>query len=129
MFKLNYNPHTTEICDAKLDFHFKPISKYTGEHSITMPFYSNCLFEAIKAKLADPKHVRLVFIRCSLNEVFCPHFLWTDGQYDYDFGVHHMLPSLFHVIWFQGTIRRYKKGFAIRYKNQLLAARKHKKST
>ena len=53
---------------------------------ISEDFVSNCLIEAIKAKLKDWKHVKLTFVSPFHNEVFCPHILWSDGKYDYDFG-------------------------------------------
>lgn len=40
------------------------------------------------------------------NEVFCPHFLWSDGEYDYDFGYEHKLPLIFAWTLHKGHIRR-----------------------
>lgn len=45
---------------------------------ISKDFYSNCLLEALKAKLKNPK-VKITYISPFANEVFCPHFLWSDG--------------------------------------------------
>ncbi len=36
-------------------------------------FYSNCLIEAIKAKIKHPIKVKIKYIPARLNEVFCPH--------------------------------------------------------
>ncbi len=40
--------------------------------------YSNCLFEAIKAKLKDPKNVQIIFLPQRLNIYKGCHFLWID---------------------------------------------------
>lgn len=88
--------------------------------SITQPFYSNCLFQAIKAKIMNPSKVHLTLISPKYNEVFCIHILWSDGEHDYDFGTPNWL-NWYQVFWFKGTIRQYKLGFNKRY----LAYRKH----
>ena len=41
--------------------------------------YSNCLFEALKAKIKDPKNVRIFFIPRKINHNEF-HFMWTDGK-------------------------------------------------
>jgi len=41
-------------------------------------YYSNCLFEAIKAKIKWGKQIRIIYIPSWKNEVFCPHFMWHD---------------------------------------------------
>ena len=49
--------------------------------------YSNCLIEAIKAKIKWGKQIKIIYIPSWKNEVFCPHFMWhdlTDGNL-YDF--------------------------------------------
>lgn len=53
---------------------------------VSKDYYSNCLIEAIKAKLKDWKHIKITYVSPFDNEVFCPHILWSDGRYDYDFG-------------------------------------------
>lgn len=90
---------------------------------ITPYFRSNCTIQAFKAKLKDPKHVKLYFLPPQYTEspFPCPHFLWTDGKYDYDFGVEQDLTPL-QVLFFKGCIRRYRKGFAKKY----IAFRKYK---
>lgn len=40
---------------------------------ISKYFYSNCLIEAIKAKIKHPIKVKIKYIPARLNEVFCPH--------------------------------------------------------
>lgn len=44
--------------------------------------YSNCLIEAVKAKLRDPEHIRIIMIRPHVVTKDC-HFAWTDGEYFY----------------------------------------------
>lgn len=53
---------------------------------ISKDYYSNCLIEAIKAKLKDWKHIKITYVSPFDNEVFYPHILWSDRKYDYDFG-------------------------------------------
>ena len=49
-------------------------------------FYSNCLFESIKHKIKDWKNIKITYIPAQYNECFCHHFMWSDGEHDYDFG-------------------------------------------
>ena len=44
--------------------------------------YSNCLIEAVKAKLKDPKHVRIIMLKPYIITKYL-HFAWTDGKYFY----------------------------------------------
>lgn len=48
--------------------------------------YSNCLFEAIKAKLKDPKNVKIDYVSPKINDGHF-HFYWIDRNekrvYDY----------------------------------------------
>lgn len=43
--------------------------------------YSNCLFEAIKAKIKDPKNVRIIKLPKVASDR--GHWGWTDGEYFY----------------------------------------------
>ena len=44
--------------------------------------YSNCVFEAVIAKLKDPEHIRIILFKPhTISEVF--HVGWTDGEYFY----------------------------------------------
>lgn len=60
--------------------------------------YSNCLFEAIKAKLRDFKHVRIIPLPILLNRNRT-HFLWIKDkkiyQYVYDENKKHRNPYFF----------------------------------
>lgn len=43
-------------------------------------FYSNCLIEAIKAKIKHPIKVKIKYIPARLNEVFCPHLIYIGEE-------------------------------------------------
>ena len=93
-------------------------------------FYSNCLIEAIKAKLKDWKHVKISCLSPFDNKVFCPHFSWSDGEYDYTFGAVEGTDNLF-ASWtlHKGYIRRRRFGFNQEYKEfckRNSKAKKHK---
>lgn len=82
----------------------------------TESFYSNCFIEAMKAKLKHPFKTKLTIVRRS--EAGCPHFLWSDGQYDYDFGVERQLECR-ERLWFEGHIRQRALGFNEKYKKRM----------
>lgn len=46
--------------------------------------YSNCLFEALKAKLKDPKHVQIIHLPRSWNDGHS-HYLWIKDNQVYHF--------------------------------------------
>lgn len=84
---------------------------------ISGDYISNCLIEAIKAKLKDWKNIKITYVSPFDNEVFCPHFLWSDGVYDYDFGNEGkgdqgLLNWTFH----KGHIRQRALGYNKKYK-------------
>ena len=84
---------------------------------VSNDFYSNCLIEAIKAKAKDWKHVRLTFVSPLNNEVFCPHVMWSDGIYDYDFGNEGKGDQgIFNWTLHKGHIRKRQLGFNQKYK-------------
>ena len=80
------------------------------------PFWSNCLFETLKAKIKHPFIVKVTIVPRS--EANCPHFLWSDGEYDYDFGVERRLTGV-QILLFRGYIRRRKLGFNKKYKERM----------
>ena len=80
------------------------------------PFYSNCFIEAMKVKLKHPFKTKLTIVRKS--EAGIPHFLWSDGQYDYDFGVEKWLEGC-ERFWFEGYIRKRALGFNEKYKKRM----------
>lgn len=77
------------------------------------PFRSNCFLEAVKAKIRHPFKVNVMVVPRS--EAGCPHFLWSDGEYDYDFGVEQRLSGA-QILLFRGYIRRRELGFNQRYR-------------
>lgn len=68
-------------------------------------FYSNCLIEAIKAKIKHPIKVKIKYIPARLNVVFCPHLMWHDGEYTYDFWAYGPLKP-YQILWYKGKIRK-----------------------
>lgn len=84
--------------------------------TIRGPFWSNCLLEATKAKIQHPFKVKVTVVPRS--EARCPHFLWSDGKYDYDFGVERRLVGV-QVLLFRGYIRRRSLGFNRKYKERM----------
>ena len=79
-------------------------------------FYSNCLIEALKAKIRHPFKVKITFIPKS--EKGSCHFMWSDGEADYDFGVERNI-KWYEAWWFKGEIRKYSLGFNKKYKEQM----------
>lgn len=47
-------------------------------------FYSNCLYEAIKAKIKDLKNVH-IHIMFNLSTSIFPHFWWDDSEKAFNF--------------------------------------------
>ena len=88
---------------------------------ISKDFYSNCLFEALKAKLKNPK-IKITYVSPFVNEVFCPRFLRSDGVNDYDFGIERHL-KLHERLWFKGHIRQRALGFNEKYKRAVIRAK------
>lgn len=86
---------------------------------ITKQYYSNCLVEAIKAKLKN-KSVKIFFCKPqTINSFQLCHFMWTDGKADYDFsdkGIEDL--PWYRSFWFKGAIRKFDLGFASRYSMQ-----------
>ena len=66
-------------------------------------FYSNCFFEAIKAKLRNP-NVKIMYLPAFLNEVPCPHWMWLDNNGEHDFHYSGHLPW-YKWLWHKGEIR------------------------
>ena len=66
--------------------------------------YSNCLIEAIKAKIKDPKHIKIHMIPLKLNHNRV-HFYWTDSESFY----HYINPNLRskNTLWFKGVNKIY----------------------
>lgn len=77
-------------------------------------FHSNCLIEAVRAKLKNPKKVRVLYIPARLTPSGCFHFMWTDGEKEYDFNRCGHVP--WHKwAWHEGRIRTHRLGCYDRY--------------
>ena len=87
--------------------------------NIKGPFWSNCFFEAGKAKARHPFNVKITIVPRS--EAKCPHFLWSDGKFDYDFGVKRRLVGA-QILLFRGYVRRRCLGFNQKYKERMRKA-------
>lgn len=66
--------------------------------------YSNCLFEAVRAKLKNPKNVHIHFHRSNVGLI--PHFWWEDENGDWEF-VSKKLNRKYQVFLFDGYKREY----------------------
>ncbi len=83
------------------------------------PFWSNCLIEAVKAKIRHPFRVSVTI--APRSEAGCPHFLWSNGKSDFDFGTEQRLTGA-QILLFRGYIRRYELGFNQEYKERMRKA-------
>lgn len=104
------------------------LSKSGTPHS--KPFISNCLFEAIKAKLRNWKDVKIIYIPKWLNpnRKHPNHFLWLNTKLNlcYEFTTirpvnTYKLPLSF----MKGCISVYNMDYYNNYMNRLLKARYH----
>lgn len=94
---------------------------------ISKDFYSNCLIEAVKAKLKNWENIKITYVSPFSNEVFCPHILWSDGHADYDFGTEGKSGGILNYILYKGHIRQRKLGYNEKYKNVCKEWRKKQK--
>lgn len=82
-------------------------------------YYSNCLFEAIRAKIANPK-IKLYFCkpyRKPTGAIGSLHVLWEDDNYSYDFsdGNWEDNGKFWQYFLYKGCIRRWPKDFARKF--------------
>lgn len=85
---------------------------------ISNDYYSNCLIEAVKAKLKNWKQIKITYVSPFYNEVFCPHILWSDGEYDYDFGNEGKGDQgILNWTLHEGHIRKRQLGYNQKYKD------------
>lgn len=75
-----------------------------------MEFYSNCLIEALKAKIKNPKKIKITYVPPRKSTCFQSHFMWSDGKKDYDFGAERRI-GVFEQFCFCGEIRERNLGF------------------
>lgn len=84
---------------------------------VSKNYMSNCLIEAIKAKIKHPLRVHLYFCKPQWGNHFQNlHVMWDDGEYSYDFS--DVLDT--QLFWWEcflylGHIRRFKSGMAQKY--------------
>jgi hypothetical protein len=79
-------------------------------HNINNEFYSNCLIEAIKAKLNNINVViYMSYDRDHVDNYFIfPHFYWKDRDLFYHFNcMEDESTRLIDQLWFRGRIVRY----------------------
>ena len=85
---------------------------------ITKEYISNCMIEAIKAKLRN-RNVTIYFCKPRFTEngnFQFMHFMWSDGIYDYDFSdLEYEERKPIQDLMFRGVIMRFEHGFAERY--------------
>lgn len=82
---------------------------------ISRDYYSNCMIEAVKAKVKDWKHVKITYVSPWNNLTLSPHFLWSDGENDYDFGHENGEQGLRDWTIHKGHIRKHELGYNQRY--------------
>lgn len=70
--------------------------------------YSNCLFEAVKAKIKNWKQVEIHKIPARFEHHLFPHFWWSIGEDAFDFKCDNPKTEL-QVLLFKGHIRKTKK--------------------
>jgi hypothetical protein len=92
-------------------------SKEGSYQYITDIYTSNCLIEAVKAKLKNTK-IKLYFCKPRIVngrfQMF--HFMWSDGSYDYDFSdLEDQEMKWYRDFLFKGKVRQFEHGFAERY--------------
>lgn len=73
---------------------------------VEKPFYSNCLFQAIKHKILGGKNVKIKCLWYKTKRMLHLHFYWQDSQYDYDFAP---CRKWIGQILFKGNIHRHPK--------------------
>lgn len=83
-------------------------------------YYSNCVIEALRAKLRHPLKVTVYFCKPFKNRFHVHegiHVMWADkdGSYDFSDAWDVENPGEQHPIWYRGQIRKFKPDFARRY--------------
>lgn len=77
-------------------------------------YRSNCLIEALKAKLTNWKDTRLIVFLPSYSGSL--HFGWTDGKNDYWFMSIDPTDGLLDMLYHEGAIEQFKVGTLDRLK-------------
>lgn len=98
-------------------------------NTISNDYYSNCLIEALRAKIRGCG-VKLYFCKpqMSNNHFQMFHIMWSDGTADYDFSDSEESDLPFwKTLLYKGHIRQFDLGFAERYSRQRNTMRKELK--
>jgi len=88
---------------------------------VSEQYNSNCFIEALRAKLQHPFKVKIYYCKSRRrNGKFdCCHFLWSDGEHDYDFTDKDTYTTnrFLHRthLWYPGMVRQWPLGFAEEY--------------
>lgn len=79
--------------------------KIINDEQISKTFYSNCLIEALKAKIRDPKNVKILFVskRFTMSGRF--HYFWKKDNLVYDFKCESNVKHFWQMFLFKGYIR------------------------
>ena len=77
-------------------------------------FYSNCLIEAIKAKIKNPTNIKIMFVKPH-------HFMWYEKSSDkvYDFYQRDTFQHWYQMVWHRGYIYCWKYEAYRRWKGNL----------
>lgn len=83
------------------------MEKMINDEKISKIFYSNCLFEALKAKIRDPKNVKILFVPKKLNgrNRIGFHCFWKKDNLVYDFKCESNVKYFWQLFLFKGYIR------------------------
>lgn len=71
-------------------------------------YWSNCLIEAIRAKVKNSKEIKIIHLPARDNEIYCVHFMWHDLRDNmiYDFHSINDHDYWWNFILFKGYIRK-----------------------
>ena len=69
-------------------------------------YYSNCLLEAVRAKLRD-RTVRWIWMPLRYNPAHWPHVLWQEGEDVVHFQCVSGTQPWWKRFWFKGKLKRY----------------------
>lgn len=74
------------------------------EQNMKDEFYSNCLIEAIKAKIKYKNDIKVILLK--LDNGLC-HFVWYDRRFNtiHDFQQIETVKHWYNLLWFKGRLR------------------------
>lgn len=84
---------------------------------VSKEYYYNCMIEALKAKIRNPK-VKIYFCKPIIKRGHFQnfHFMWSDGRTDYDFSdLNDGKMPWYKDFIFRGVLRKFPLGFAEEY--------------